>query len=96
MADIELVIKISEEDYETLMNINDDRLSSIIARKHLYNALANGKPLLKGHGALITKGQAVALVQFYQLNPQHFTFENLIEDIDKETPIIEADKENKE
>lgn len=45
MADIELVIRISEEDYETLMNINDSRLPSIIAREHLYNALANGTPL---------------------------------------------------
>ena len=53
MTDIELVIKISEEDYKTLININDSRLPSIIAREHLFNSIANGTPLPKGHGRLI-------------------------------------------
>lgn len=53
MADIELVIKISEEDYKTLVNINDSRLSSMIARMHLFDAITNGTPLPKGHGRLI-------------------------------------------
>lgn len=53
-------------------------------------AIINGTPLPKG--ALITKGQAVELVEFYKLNPQHFSFDNLIDDIHNEKPIIEADR----
>ena len=55
MTDIELVIRISEEDYKTLVNINDSRLPSIIARKHLFNAIAIGTPLPKGHGDLVDR-----------------------------------------
>ena len=49
MADIELVIKISEEDYKALINVNDSNLSSIIARRNLYEALKNGTPLEQEH-----------------------------------------------
>jgi hypothetical protein len=57
----------------------------------LYDWIANGTPLPKGHGDLITKEQAIDLVEFYQLNPQHFDFVNLIDEIKDEKPIIEAD-----
>lgn len=60
---------------------------------NIEEAIANGTPLLKGHGDLITKEQAIDLVEFYQLNPQHFDFLNLIDEIKDEKPIIEADKE---
>lgn len=43
MSDIELVIKIPEEDYEYLKSHNKDGL---------YNAILNGTPLPKGHGRL--------------------------------------------
>ena len=89
MADVELVIKISEDLYkDTKANINFIDLGKTLI---LRRAVANGTPLPKSE--LITKGQAVELVEFYQLNPQHFTFNNLIEDIRNEKPIIEADKE---
>lgn len=52
MANIELVIKMPEEDYETLINTNDSRTTSMIARRNLYKALKKGTPLPKGHGAL--------------------------------------------
>ena len=56
-------------------------------------AIRKGTPLPKGHTALISKEQAIELVEYYQLNPQHFDFVNLIEEIKDEKPIIEADKE---
>ena len=46
MADIELVIKLSEEDYKNC--IEYDALTSSI-----YKAIQNGTPLPKGHGRLI-------------------------------------------
>lgn len=55
-------------------------------------SIANGTPLPKGHGDLVTKEQMIELVEFYQINPQHFDFVNLIDDIKDEKPIIEADK----
>lgn len=57
------------------------------------DALMNGTQLPKGHGDLIFKEQAIDLVEFYQLNPQHFDFVNLIDEIKDEKPIIEADRE---
>ncbi|MDT3387706.1 MAG: hypothetical protein LIR46_08110 [Bacteroidota bacterium] len=49
---MELVIKISKKDYETLINKNDSTTPSMIARMNLYKALKNGTPLPKGHGDL--------------------------------------------
>ena len=49
---MKLLIDISEEDYKTLVNVNDSRLPSMIAREHLFNAIANSTPLPKGHGKL--------------------------------------------
>lgn len=59
----------------------------------LAECVRRGTPLPKGHGELISKEQAIELVEFYQLNPQHFDFVNLIDEIKDEKPIIEADKE---
>lgn len=58
-------------------------------------AIINGTVLPKGHGDLITKEQAIELVEFYQMNPQHFDFVNLIDEIHDEKPIIEADEGDK-
>lgn len=64
-------------------------------REHYANnieeAIANGI-LLQEHGDLISKEQAIELVEFYQLNPQHFSYVNLIDDIKDEKPIIKADR----
>lgn len=78
----------------------DDRYYELVKRKvnlkqweyiHIPSILiANGTPLPKEHGDLITKEQAIDLVEFYQLNPQHFDFVNLIDEIKDEKPIIEA------
>lgn len=62
----------------------------------LAECVRRGVPLPKGHGDLITKEQVIDLVEFYQLNPQHFDFVNLIDEIKDEKPIIEADTESEE
>lgn len=90
MADIELVIKIPEEEYDLI--VNDEACGLNV----LTRAIANGTPLPNGHGDLVTKEQMIELVEFYQLNPQHFDFVNLIDEIKDEKPIIEADKEQED
>lgn len=81
--------------------INTDKKFIDLAKKGLImggdiptlaNAIANGIVLPKGHGDLVTKEQMIDLVEFYQMNPQHFDFVNLIDEIRDEKPIIEADR----
>ncbi len=94
---MQIVINIDEEIYKRILPYKDVPVISNLANDYpeLMHAIANGTPLPKG--ALITKGQTVELVEFYKLNPQHFSFDNLIDDIHNEKPIIEADKvENEE
>ena len=57
MADIELVIKMSEEDYEKVIKYDD--LSS-----HIYKAIQNGTPLPKGHGRIIDESQVTGTFTF--------------------------------
>lgn len=85
---MEIVIKIPEG----LKDVFENRNVTALDVEEMRMAIKNGTPLPKGHGDLITKEQAIDLVEFYQLNPQHFDFVNLIDEIKDEKPIIEADK----
>lgn len=95
------VIDIPEETYDFVQNtsfVEDEntlfKQSNADRQKTLFlfdiiDAIRNGKPLPEHHGDLISKEQAIELVEFYQLNPQHFDFVNLIDEIKDEKPIIE-------
>jgi len=96
MADIELVIKIPEEEYEMIVNSEDCGLHT------LTRAIANGTPLPKGHGRLID-GDAFKkyIRKSYQDVKSCFTTaqarsmasivtENFCMDIDEEPTILEA------
>ncbi len=85
--DIELMITIPEEKYNYVKKQVAEGIDNPLK---VY--IANGTPLPKGHGDLVTKEQMVELVEFYQINPQHFDFVNLIDEIKDEKPLIEADK----
>lgn len=50
MADIELVVKIPKEDYERLKVYEKAPFHSLTSR--VYEAIANGTPLPKGHGRI--------------------------------------------
>lgn len=84
---MKLIINIHEKDYQSILNSGQVPYGVVCA-------IMNGTPLPKGHGDLISKEQAIELVEFYQLNPQHFDFVNLIDEIKDEKPIIEVDKED--
>lgn len=81
---MQLVIDIHKKDYQSILNSGQVPYGVVCA-------IMNGTPLPKGHGDLISKEQAIDLVEFYQLNPQHFDFVNLIDEIKDEKPIVEAD-----
>lgn len=99
---MKIVIKIPEETYDFVQNtsfVEDEntlfKQSNADRQKTLYlfdilDAIRNGTPLPEHHGDLISKEQAIELVEFYQLNPQHFDFVNLIDEIKDEKPIIEG------
>lgn len=84
MADIELVIKISEEAYKLLKNEGVDWLGA----EHILNAVANGTPLPKGHGRLIDEERI-------SLSGIHFETERdhamMIGRLNSAPTIIEAD-----
>lgn len=93
MADIELVIKVPEEDYEYLKSHNKDGL---------YNAILKGTPLPQGHGRLIDADELCQGLM-KRWNTANERLEALISEVmsDVVTPIvvstptiIEADKEN--
>lgn len=76
MADIELVIKIPEEEYKCV------QITGCIGNKTcISNAIYNGTPLPKGHGKLID------VSEYFKKE-----FGDAREFLDKATTIIEADK----
>lgn len=56
MADIELVIKVSERDYEWVHSLSDGYTCHSCTLR-LYDAIKNGTPLPKGHGRLVDESQ---------------------------------------
>ena len=83
MADIQLVIKISEEDYEIMKhNIAVNNPLCPLSQEEMVSKVANGTPLPKGHGRLFDERDIV--------NGNYEIIGNKIYEVE---PIIEADKE---
>ena len=57
MADIEIVIKIAEEEYEEIISSEDCGLHE------LTRAIANGIPLPKGHGRIADMDEAIKCLE---------------------------------
>jgi hypothetical protein len=53
MADIKLVIKISEEEYKWIIQSEKTVFADIASKECMLHAIKNGTPLPKGHGKLI-------------------------------------------
>lgn len=91
MADIELVIKISEDSYKA--TCNGYMLSSDV--EDVVNAIKNGTPLPKGHGRLIDEKEVKKMIEEAKVNSEHS--KTFAENIIKFAPtIIEADKAESE
>jgi len=83
MAEIELVIKIPEEEYEMIVNSEDCGLHT------LTRAIAHGTMLPKGHGKLI---DADSLKNQFPIWVDNFSSRLINNTISKTPTIIEADK----
>ncbi|MBP5420856.1 MAG: hypothetical protein J6Y78_00285 [Paludibacteraceae bacterium] len=85
MADIELVIKIPEAEYELIVNDEACGLNT------LTRAIAKGTQLPKGHGDLIDKSNLLTITDYDGENEKTYV---LYEEIEDAQPIIKADKES--
>lgn len=90
MANIELVIKIPEEEYKEIINSEDCGLHV------LTRAIANGTPLPKGHDKLIDVKdllEEICLEDTKENRKLNLGEIITLEDIDRIEPVIEADEE---
>ena len=97
MADIELVIKIPEEIRLALINniqLSADQQS--ICDSCINHAIINGTPLSKGHGVPKDADVMINKLCTHEANELFgsATCAEILDFIDSEKPIIEADKEN--
>lgn len=88
---IELIIKVSEEDYERLKEYEKAPFNSLTSRA--YEAIANGTPLPKEHGDLIDVSE---LEEIYLNDESLEDIQDAIFAIKRVTPIIKADKAESE
>jgi len=61
MADIELVIKIPEEEYRWIKQSDSSIFADVAEKECMLHAIKNGTPLPKGHGNLIQREEAEAI-----------------------------------
>lgn len=94
MKDIELVIKIPEEDYEMLHEMLKvlKEVPAYDLTSRAYVAIANGTPLPKGHGVLKDMGNLPYIFDLTRENPI-YSGKDIEQAIKSMTTIIEADKE---
>ena len=87
---MQIVIKLSEEDYDRLKEYEKAPFYSLTSR--VYEAVANGTPLPKGHGKLKDENEIKRMIEKAKVNSEHSkTFaENIIRFA---STIIEADTE---
>lgn len=109
MADVELVIKIPEEDFEHIKLVAEMQKeeAGLLIMPHSYTLIANGVPLPKGHGRLIDAdafikaecSQCDGYCDVCDCDCLNCKFEHrceFIKDIDSADVIVEADKEGAE
>ncbi len=88
MANVELVIKISEELYK---QVKDPSVEGGYIATECYNAIYRGTPLPKGHGQLGDLDALREEVSSWGMND--YEPSDFIDEIDRADVIIGADKE---
>lgn len=91
MADIELVIKISEKAYNALTHTKFD--ANLVADE-MRKSIANGTPLPKGHGKLGDLDALREEVSSWGMND--YEPSDFIDEIDRAATIIDAESEGGE
>lgn len=91
MADVELVINISEEAYKARKHwvINPKRMVNEVDK-----AIANGTPLPKGHGKLKDVSKIYSHINILNRGKDKGKFTGVLAIINMAETIIEADKES--
>ena len=92
MTDIELVIKISKEKYNQIINRYKE---SNVRPKDYEIAIINGKVLPKGHGRISDMDEAIECIKETEGDDAIWAI-SLIEWACSKRTIIEADKESEE
>lgn len=86
---MQIVIDISEEEYQTYINHTEAILDSSIPLVHqdLLRAVINGTPLPEGHGRLIDADKLRA----EYIKPHLVGYDEIIEDIDRQPTVVEGE-----
>lgn len=96
MANIELVIKIPEEEYRWIIKSDEIVFADVASKECMLHAIKSGTPLPKGHGNLIDRDALeyeIASIEGYS----EYDYECVArEDIEQAPIIIKADTEEKE
>ena len=91
MADIELIIRISEEDFEIMKhNIAANNPLCPLSQEEMVSKVVNGTLLSEGHGRLIDAD--VLRDYFWDNKSKLYTHKDLQIVIDRQPTVIEADK----
>ena len=96
MADIELIIKISEEEYRWIKKSDDSIFADIAEKECMLHAIKNGTPLPEKHGRLIILSEDAVKREQTSLR---FSCQNWISEVglsNATVAIIEADKTESE
>lgn len=89
MADIELVIKIPEDEYKALSGMSEkEKVNELYYYERI---IADGIPLPKGHGKIGDLDALREEVSSWGMND--YEPSDFIDEIDRADTIIEADKE---
>ena len=79
MADIELVVKIPEEEYRWIIKSDETVFASIASKECMLHAIKNGTPLSKGHGRLIDADKYMKRLQL-EINSEADTIAKYIKE----------------
>ncbi|SCW63343.1 hypothetical protein SAMN05660484_02166 [Eubacterium ruminantium] len=96
MANIELVIKIPEDEYRWIVKSDETVFANISSKECMLHAIKNGTPLPKGHGNLIDANELLKeKIRFEDFDGDTF---NIIheETVINAKTIIKADTESEE
>ncbi len=76
---MKIMIDISEEDYEIIKKCKTVSYNKVASR--LYEATLTGIRLPETIKEIVDRQKVIDEIEFYKINPQHFSFEELINDI---------------
>ena len=103
MADVELVVRIPEEEYNRITKSDNTVFANVVSKEAMMYAIKNGTVLPEGHGRLGDLDELEQRISNFVERDAHITDEYtvarqrfIVDGIRQTTAIIEADTRNKE